>query len=102
MDLRARIQRDLCTIGSKLGAAEHSLFAMNGPADFYYVHYLLVPPTRSMLIKLLHFKNRDRVLRAAHTLEEVSFNGNHISIVPDFSVAIKKRHLYCGEEEAAA
>lgn len=44
-----------------------------------------------MLIKLLHFKYRDRILRAARTLEEVSFNGNHISIFPNFTVATQKQ-----------
>lgn len=44
-------------------------------------------PPRFMLMKLLHFRDREAVLRAARERGRVSFNGNGTTIVPDSTVA---------------
>ena len=48
-------------------------------------------PPRAMIIKLLHFRDREAVLRAAREKGRVSFNGSGITIFPDFSVATQKQ-----------
>ena len=48
-------------------------------------------PPRAILIKLLHFRDREAVLRAAREKGRVAFNGNGITIFPDFSAATQKQ-----------
>lgn len=57
---------------------------MNGPIA-------LCCPPQPLLIKLFHFKNRNGILRVAHTLDKVTSNRNHISIFPAFSEATQKQ-----------
>lgn len=50
-------------------------------------------PPRPVLIKLLHFQDRDVILRKARDLTETKINGSRISFYPDFSAEIQKRRL---------
>lgn len=46
---------------------------------------------RPLLAKLLHFRDKDNILITARNLPEIKFNGNPISIFPDFSAATQKQ-----------
>lgn len=48
-------------------------------------------PPRAMLIKLLYFRDREAIIRAAREKGNILFNGNGITIFPDFSVATQKQ-----------
>lgn len=48
-------------------------------------------PPHAMLIKLLHFRDREAIIRAAREKGCLLFNGNGITIFPDFSVATQKQ-----------
>lgn len=48
-------------------------------------------PPRSMIAKVLHFRDRENILRAARTGPEMSFDGYRISIYPDFSAVTQKQ-----------
>lgn len=50
-------------------------------------------PTRHILIKLLHFRNRDSTLRAAREKKDLDINGHKVSFSPDFSTEIQKRRM---------
>lgn len=42
-------------------------------------------PPRSMIAKVLHFRDRENILKEARTGPEMEFNGYRMSIYPDFS-----------------
>ena len=44
-----------------------------------------------MIARILHFRDRENILRAARTVGDLQFNGNKISIYPDFSAATQKQ-----------
>ena len=44
-----------------------------------------------MIARILHFRDRENILRAARTIGDLQFNGNRISIYPDFSAATQKQ-----------
>lgn len=46
---------------------------------------------RPMIAKILHFHNREIILRSVRNGPELEFNGYSISIYPDFSVATQKQ-----------
>lgn len=50
-------------------------------------------PPRPVLIKLLHFKDRDIILWQARDLEGAGINGCRVSFYPDFSAEVQKRRM---------
>lgn len=44
-----------------------------------------------MIARILHFCDRENILRAARSCPEMEFNGCRISIYPDFYVTTKKQ-----------
>lgn len=50
-------------------------------------------PPRPVLVKLLHFKDRDIILRKARDLPDVAINGSHVSFYLDFFAAVQKRRM---------
>lgn len=50
-------------------------------------------PPRPVLIKLLHFKDRDTILRKARDLPDAMINGCRVSFYPDFSAEVQKRRM---------
>lgn len=50
-------------------------------------------PPRPMLIKLLNFRDRDTLLRAARDKGDLSINGQRVSLFPDFSGEIQKKRM---------
>lgn len=50
-------------------------------------------PPRPILVKLLHFKDRDTILRKARDLPAATINGSRISFYPDFSTEVQKRRM---------
>lgn len=46
---------------------------------------------RPLIARILHFRDKENILRAARTKGDLSFNGNRISIYPDFSAATQKQ-----------
>lgn len=46
---------------------------------------------RPMIARILHFRDRESIFRAACTGGELQYNGNRISIYPDFSAATQKQ-----------
>lgn len=48
-------------------------------------------PPRPVLVKVLHFKDRDIILRKARELSDIRLDGNKIAFYPDFSVNVQKR-----------
>lgn len=44
-----------------------------------------------MIARILHFRDRENILCAARTMGDLQFNGNRISIYPDFSSATQKQ-----------
>lgn len=56
---------------------------------------------RPMIAKILHFHNRENILRAARNGPELEFNGYSISIYPDFSVATHKQWASSASEEVS-
>lgn len=50
-------------------------------------------PPRPLLIKLLHFRDRDAILRKACDLADVMLNGSRISFYPDLSAEVQKRRM---------
>lgn len=48
-------------------------------------------PPRPVLVKLLHYKDRDAILRAARQNPDISINGNKIAFFPDFSAEVQRR-----------
>lgn len=50
-------------------------------------------PPRPILLKLLHYRDRDSILRLAREKKDVVLNGHKVSIYPDFSLDVQKRRL---------
>ncbi|XP_075712997.1 uncharacterized protein LOC142749187 [Rhinoderma darwinii] len=50
-------------------------------------------PPRPVLVKLLHYKDRDKILRKARERQDISINGAKISFYPDFSADVQKKRL---------
>lgn len=50
-------------------------------------------PPRPVLVKLLHFRDRDAILRRARDLTDVMLNGCRVSFYPDFSAEVQKRRM---------
>lgn len=48
-------------------------------------------PPRSVLIRILHFRDRDIVLRRARELEDIRLDGSKIAFFPDFSINVQKK-----------
>lgn len=48
-------------------------------------------PPRSVLVKVLHYRDRDIILRKARELSDVRMNGSRIAFYPDFSADLQKR-----------
>lgn len=48
-------------------------------------------PPRPVLIKLLHYKDRDAILRAARQNPDISINGHKIAFFPDFSAEVQRK-----------
>lgn len=46
---------------------------------------------RPILIRLLHFQDKVKILRLAREKKELRFNGSRVSIYPDFSAPLEKR-----------
>lgn len=44
-----------------------------------------------MIVKVLHFRDRENILRGARTGPGMTSDGNRISIYPDFSAATQKQ-----------
>lgn len=43
-----------------------------------------------MTARILHFRDRENILRVAQSLGDLQYNGNRISIYPDFSAATQR------------
>lgn len=50
-------------------------------------------PPRPILLKLLHFRDRDMILRLAREKKDLEIGGHKISIYPDFSSEIQRRRM---------
>lgn len=50
-------------------------------------------PPRPVLMKLLHFRDRDLILRKACDLQDAMINGCPVSSYPDFSADVQKRRM---------
>lgn len=50
-------------------------------------------PPRPVLMKLLHFRDRDAILRAAREKGDIMMHGHRISFYPDFSADIQKKRM---------
>lgn len=50
-------------------------------------------PPRPILMKLLHFRDRDAILRAAREKGDITLQGRKVSFYPDFSNEIQKKRL---------
>lgn len=50
-------------------------------------------PPRPVLARILHFKDRDTILRAARDLPDIKIDNGKISIFPDFSAEVQRRRL---------
>lgn len=50
-------------------------------------------PPRPILMKLLHFRDRDAILRAAREKGDITIQGHKVSFYPDFSNEIQKRRM---------
>lgn len=50
-------------------------------------------PPRPILMKLLHFRDRDAILRAARDKGEISIHGHRVSFYPDFSNDVQKKRM---------
>lgn len=50
-------------------------------------------PPRPVLMKLLHFRDRDTLLRVAREKGDLSINGHRVSLYPDFSGEIQKKRM---------
>lgn len=48
-------------------------------------------PPRPVLVKVLHYRDRDIILRKARELSDVRLEGNKVAFYPDFSVNVQKR-----------
>lgn len=48
-------------------------------------------PPRPLLAKLLHFRDKETVLRTARNMQELKYNGSRVSIFPDYSAATQKQ-----------
>lgn len=48
-------------------------------------------PPRPLLVKLFLFRDKENILRVARNLPDIKFNGNCISILPDFLAATQNR-----------
>lgn len=48
-------------------------------------------PPRPVLIKLLHYKDRDAILRAAGQNPDITINGQKIAFFPDFSAEVQRK-----------
>lgn len=54
-------------------------------------------PPRSMLAKLLHYRDREAVLRCAREQANVKFNGVRMSFYPDFSAEVQRNRAKFSE-----
>lgn len=50
-------------------------------------------PPRPVLVRVLHYKDRDAILRAARDLPELAIDNSRISIFPDFSAEVQRRRM---------
>lgn len=50
-------------------------------------------PPRPVLVRVLHYKDRDVILRAARDLPELAIDNSRISIFPDFSAEVQRRRM---------
>lgn len=50
-------------------------------------------PPRAMLVRILNCRDRDVILRKAREVEDLSVDGQRVSIFPDFSAEVQKRRL---------
>ncbi|KAM4051814.1 uncharacterized protein ACNLHF_026078 [Anomaloglossus baeobatrachus] len=48
-------------------------------------------PPRPILLKLLHFRDRDTALRRAREIKDLAIDGHKVSLYPDFSTEIQQR-----------
>lgn len=48
-------------------------------------------PPRSVLVKVLHYRDRDIILRKAREMSDIRMNGSKIAFYPDFSADLQKR-----------
>ena len=54
-------------------------------------------PPRTMLAKLLNFKDKEIILRLARERRNIQFNGVRVSFYPDFSAEVQRRRAKFGE-----
>lgn len=50
-------------------------------------------PPRPVLARILHYKDRDTILRAARDIPDIRIDNGKISIFPDFSAEVQRRRL---------
>lgn len=60
----------------------HRMPAVRGPPG---------APPRTFILRLLHFRDRDAVLRESRKIEALRFEGARLMIFPDFSVETQKQ-----------
>lgn len=46
---------------------------------------------RPIILKMLHFRDRDKILTIARTKGNIEVNGSRVSFFPDFSVSVQKQ-----------
>lgn len=50
-------------------------------------------PPRSILVKLLHYRDRDSILCSSREKGEIILNGHKVAIYPDFSLEVQRKRL---------
>ncbi|XP_073405639.1 uncharacterized protein [Dendrobates tinctorius] len=53
-------------------------------------------PPRTVLAKILNYRDRDAILRCVRTAEDMCINGQKISIYPDYSAEVQKQRMSYG------